>query len=364
MPIISQAETSGVPLLKLTRCPDPGSWWNGDRCTLEALLEHSGSCQQSLHNVLVPRTTPEKASTTRTASRSSAWPRTSSGRAGALPAPSQGSDVPRKAQADERVSKAIGTRCSGKPRSHLCVCLREERGCGLKQQGLMQMMMMIIIITSSPISQCSFLQENSIQHANTTIKATRNIPLTRRCQNGAVKVRGAGDAQTFSTAALRRVTGKFLVVSLCHVRDALHIPDDPVCLVFLHRSQIQPPSWSLTDQHAARDEITALGQQSQKRRTRAVHAISEVERPRSRGDPDVQKAPSSALITKKIEKKLKNKTKSQTGFLTVTGHFTTNPAEERHGILKQNKTKKPPPPPQEIHDFSSSLLPTLSFRNY
>lgn len=39
--------------------------------------------------------------------------------------------------------------------------------------------------------------------------------------------------QTFSTVDLQRVSGKFLVVSPLKVRDALHIPDIPVCRVFL-----------------------------------------------------------------------------------------------------------------------------------
>lgn len=95
------------------------------------------------------------------------------------------------ALAGERVGKAIGIHCLGKlPLSgHLST---GRRAVGLNNRGLMQI---ITVITSLPISQCNFLQENCIQLANITLKAINNILVTVRCHKQSYKGSGAGDAQ-------------------------------------------------------------------------------------------------------------------------------------------------------------------------
>lgn len=94
--------------------------------------------------------------------------------------------------AKTRVSRAISTGCLGKFFFHLCIVFWEREGCGLKHQGLMQTSIIIIIIAASSISPHNFLQETRVQHADITIKALYNTPLTIRCQSGAIKVRRAG----------------------------------------------------------------------------------------------------------------------------------------------------------------------------
>lgn len=100
---------------------------------------------------------------------------------GALPAPSRGRDVLGKStllsMARREGQQSHSNTLLGKTLLLSVFVFPEKEGCGLKQQGLMQ-----IISTSSPISQCNFLQENCIRHANITIRAIYNIPLTIRCQ--------------------------------------------------------------------------------------------------------------------------------------------------------------------------------------